>query len=430
MELWPKITEELLYYVWKSRSFDQQDLRTTNGDEIKILQPGIQNYDSGPDFSNARLQIGETVWAGHVEMHVYSSDWHKHGHQSDDAYRNVILHVVFDHDKEIARSTGELIPVLELKSRIPKHLMQNYFQLIEAQLDIPCEKVIHQADLSKFSIWKYRLVVQRLERKTAFAKEILEVSKGDWEEVLYRSLCKYFGGKVNTPGFEALAARLPYLVIHKNKHQPKAIEALLFGVAGFLEAEHRDEYYRELKTEFSFLRKKYKLEAIPAVNWKFSRMLPAGFPTIRLAQLAALLLKNDNLFSQIKNASSIPQLYKLFDVQINSYWDTHYHFGKSSEKKIKNPGKEFQNILLINAVVPVIFNYGKYTGEEQYIEKAIDILEKIKAENNHIVKKWKELGFVTQNAFDSQSLIELRKEYCYHKKCLQCVIGNSLIGKG
>jgi hypothetical protein len=429
MELWPKITEELLYYVWKSRSFDQEGLQTTNGEDIKIIQPGMQNYDSGPDFSNARIQIGETLWAGHVEMHVYSSDWNRHGHQSDKAYRNVILHVVFDHDKEIARHTGENIPTLELKNRIPIHLMRNYFQLVEANLDIPCEKVIHHADLSKFSIWKYRLVVQRLERKTSFVKEILETSAGDWEEVLYRSLCKYFGGKVNTPGFEALAARLPYLLLHKNRHHPKAVEALLFGVAGFLEADHKDDYFLELKTEFSFLRKKYSLEPIPAVTWKFSRMLPAGFPTIRLAQLAAILLKNEKLFSEIKNAASLKDMFAIFDVQIHEYWDTHYHFGKSAEKKKKNPGKDFQDVLLINAVVPVVFNYGKHTGEEQYTEKAIDILEKLKSENNHIVKKWKELGFSAQNAFDSQALIELRKEYCYHKKCLQCAIGNSLIGK-
>lgn len=423
----PIIKEDLLYYLWKTKSFDLSGLKTTDGKLIEVIDFGNQNYDSGPDFSNAKIKIDETIWAGNVEMHVYASDWEKHSHDVDKAYDNVILHVVFDYDKDVYTTTEHLIPCVELKDRIDKTLISSYTRLINNNLWIPCERSIAQVDELTISFWMQRLIIERLESKVKYLNTILGIKENDWEETLYIALMRYMGAKVNTEPFENLAKKLPYKLILKNKDNLQHIEALLYGQAGMLLAEYEDEYFQQLKQDYSFLSKKYSLTSISPVAWKFARMRPAGFPTVRIAQVAQILFHEQHLFSKIKEIEDIKVLRSLFEVTPSAYWEEHYRFGKSSTKKPKKLSNAFIDVLIINVIAPILFLYGKQVGDESFKEKAISHLEQIKAEKNKIIDKFKSLDINAKSAADSQALIQLKKAYCDEKRCMSCAIGNRII---
>ena len=426
----PNIRERLLYYVWKTKNFDHQSLQTVDGKEIEIHQYGIHNMDSGPDFSNARLTIDGVLWVGHVEMHTRSSDWNSHQHQADPAYKSVILHVVFDHDEEVFDCTGRQLPCLELKSRIPSHILQNYHFLLQAQSQIACQNLLTPASFSTFQIWKYTLVSQRLIRKCAELRAQLIKSQQDWETLLYHQVCKYLGGKVNRENFLTLAQRCDRSIIQKNADDPIKIEALLFGMAGFLDEDHRDlPYAQSLKQTFDFMKKKYQLKSMDRFSWKFSRMMPAGFPTVRIALLSALLLKHPQLFGHIRELKRYEEVYECFKVEAPEFWKHHYHFRKQSPRAIQGISQELSHILLINAVIPVLFLFAKSTDDLQLQEKCIDWLDQIPAENNQIIRKMRSIGFEAKSAADSQALIELDTQFCAQKYCASCAIGAQLIGR-
>jgi hypothetical protein len=427
--LTPIIREDLLYYLWKTKSFNLSDLLTEDGQPIEIIDFGNQNYDSGPDFSNGKVKIGETIWAGNIEMHVYSSDWERHNHDLDKAYDNVILHVVYEHDREVHTTTEQFIPCLELKNRIPKKLKQNYSQLISNNNWIPCENQLPNVPNHTVTFWLQRMVAERLESKTEYLKSILEYTNNDWEETMYVFLMRYMGARVNMDPFESLAKNLPLSIIQKNKDVLQTIEALLFGQAGMLLATHTsDNYYESLKSEYLFLSKKYQLTNIPPVSWKFARMRPAGFPTIRIAQMAQIICNTEHLFSQILDAKEIKSIRHLFHAIPSEYWEDHYRFGTDSIYKEKHLGDGFIDLIIINVVSPILFLYGKSIADEQYCERAIKHLESLKPEQNKIITNYKALGIKTSSAADSQGLLQLKKAYCDPKLCLSCSIGNKLIG--
>jgi len=423
----PIIREDLLYYIWKTKTFDIIDLKTTNDQPVDIIQFGTQNHDSGPDFSNGKIKIGDTTWVGNIEMHVYSSDWERHCHDIDKAYDNVILHVVFEHDKEVYTTTEQLIPCLELKNRIAQPILKKYGQLLANNNWIPCEKHISKVEHHTISFWLQRLVAERVGNKTGVLKSILDQTRTNWEETLYIYLTRYMGARVNMDPFESLAKSIPYVLIQKNRNDLLTIEALLFGQAGMLDADFKSNYFKELKKEYRFLANKYNLNSLPPVSWKFARMRPVGFPTIRIAQLAQILFHNDRLFSKIILENDTGALRNLFKVKTSPYWDSHYRFGKETKTKEKNIGDGFIDQLIINVICPIVFLYGKYVADEGYCERAINHLETIKAENNNIVRKFKSIGVSCNTAADSQALIQLKKEYCDDKLCVTCAIGNSII---
>jgi hypothetical protein len=425
----PIIREDLLYYIWKTKSFDMVDLKTTNNQHISIIQFGNQNFDSGPDFSNGTVKIGDTVWVGNIEMHVYSSDWERHCHDIDKAYDNVILHVVFEHDKEVYTTSEQLIPCVELKNRIPKKILSKYGQLLANNNWIPCEKQISKIERHTISFWLQRLVAERLESKTKYLNQILHKTNTNWEEALYIYLSRYMGARVNKDPFEALANGLPFLLIQKNRNDLQKLEALLFGQAGMLEAGFEDDYFLELKKEYKFLAIKYKLKAMSPISWKFARMRPVGFPTIRIAQFAQILYKTDRLFSQIILEDDTKGIKKIFKVRPSPYWDNHYRFGKEAKYLEKKTGNSFIDQLIINVVCPVMFLYGKHIADERYCERAIHHLESIKPEANKIVRKFNTIGVSCKTASESQALIELKSSYCNEKQCVSCAIGNSIINK-
>jgi len=421
------MTEDFLHFIWKQHLFDKSNLETTAGEKISVEHPGTHNIDAGPDFFNAKIKIGKTLWAGNVEIHLRSSDWKKHSHNTDKEYDNIILHVVNEDDAEIKRSDKTLIPTLVLSDRIDKSLVDNYEKLISSRYRIPCEQQISSVKDFLVNHWLERMLVERLERKSDALFSLLKQNKNNWEETFYFLLAKNFGFKLNAQPFEELARATPLGVLAKHKNNLPQVEALLFGQAGMLDKKFKEEYPSSLKREYDFLKVKFKLEKQVSAAWKFLRLRPSNFPTLRIAQFAQLVHHSSHLFSKILECEKINKIRKLFDVTASGYWDSHYVFEKKSVSKQKTLGASAMDIIIINSVVPLIFSYGMFRSEEHYKERALRLLEQLPAEKNSVISKWESLGIKVGSSFRSQALLELMNEYCSPKKCLHCNIGNKLI---
>lgn len=416
--------EALLHSIWKTKNFDCTDLETTDGDQLKIKNFGIHNYDSGPDFLDGRVVIANTTWAGHIELHIKSSDWQAHKHQNDPAYNNVILHVVYENDKIICNQNGQQIPTLELKNRMPLSYEDGYNKLINSQTWVPCANHLSNVNKDKLPFFLERLLIQRLERKQTQINLLLEQTNNNWEEVLYRLILKYFGLKVNAEAFEKLAGLLPHSLLTKQESTFKK-ESLLFGLSGILKIE--DDYVGKLKTEFNHLKAKYDLTPLSGVEWKYSRMRPANFPSVRLAQIAALFQNTPQVFNTLISEFELTKLKEIFNVQLGEYWNTHYVPGKKSASKKKTIGAATIDTLIINVFAPIVFCYAVKTANEKLKHRALNLLNDVKAENNTIIRHWKELGLQADSAARTQSLIELKNEYCQKQNCLNCQIGQQII---
>ncbi|MGB0430962.1 MAG: DUF2851 family protein [Bacteroidia bacterium] len=417
------VKESLIHFIWQNKLLNADRLFTTKNEPIGIKSVGIHNHDAGPDFKNAQIQIGEQLWAGHVEIHVNTSDWLKHGHQNDENYKNVILHVVLFNDIELD------MPTIELNGKIQKSILNSYENLMKSQSWIACAPKITEIEEFTISQFKSRLIVERLELKIESIKKDLDQTNNDWDEVFYRNLLRYAGLKVNKTGFEALAEKLPYKLIAKYSTNIIQIEALLFGVAGFLN-EINDSYQKQLQTEYLFLKHKHKLSELSKNLWQFATLRPANFPTVRLAQLATLFYSKKLAFSQISRNSATELCNEILNTTASEYWDKHYHFGKISKVlRKKKIGKTYTNLLIINHYAPIIYAYGWYKGSFELKEKAIELLQNTKSENNNIIKNWLALGVNSESALDSQALIHLKTKYCDLKKCLNCSIGIKLLRK-
>ena len=413
--------EEFLYYLWENR-LTNKGLNTTEGEAVDIVATGYRNTDSGPDYLEAKIRIGDKLWAGHVEIHVKSSDWIRHGHQNDKAYKNVILHVVYENDAQVNE-----IPTLELKGHFDESLFLQYQKLISSKNWIPCEKSITQVPVFTRLSWLDRMAVERLESKSETVTKILEANQFDWEDALYKLLMRYFGLKVNNEAFEYLANILPFKTLLKHADNLLQLEAMLMGCAGFLEEEFTEEYPLLLKREFAVMRAKFNLLTMPAERWKFLRMRPSNFATIRLAQMAQLIHKNGCLFSKIKTAKDTTEVKALFDVKASEYWKTHYRFEVPAESKPKHLGNTTADVLIINAVTPLLFCYGKLHKDESVCDTAIQFLEDTEAEDNAIIRHFAQCGIKAENAMQTQALLHLYNMYCKRKRCLECRIGNVLL---
>ena len=434
--------EEFLYYLWENRLIDKT-LQTSEGEAVDVVATGYRNTDSGPDFLEARIQIGNKLWAGHVEIHVKTSDWNRHGHQTDKAYKNVILHVVYENDTKVND-----IPTLELKGHFDGSLYAQYQKLISSKNWIPCEKSIAQVPVFTRLSWLDRMAVERLESKSGTVTKILEANQFDWEDALYKLLMRYFGLKVNNEAFEYLSNILPFKTLLKHADNLLQLEAMLFGCAGFLEEDFTEDYPLLLKREYSVMKAKFNLLTMPAERWKFMRMRPSNFPTIRLAQMAQLIHKNGSLFSRIREAKNTAEVKALFDVAASAYWEMHYRFGvglsyhssrngdvrlpqcdSPTNPKPKHLGDATADVLMINAVAPLLFCYGKLHKDESVCETAMQFLEETEAEDNAIIRHFAQCGITTENAMQTQALLHLYNMYCKRKRCLECRIGNVLLHK-
>jgi hypothetical protein len=420
------VKERLLQFIWQFQHFNRNGLTTVTGEEVQVQQVGRYNTNQGPDFLDARIRVGNTDWAGSVELHTLTSDWYKHGHQADRNYDNVILHVVWEHD--VGKREGPLIPILELNDKVPKWLLQRYEEWMHTASFIPCERSINTFPALNWKSWKDRLVIERLERRANWVDSYCRQNNYHWEETGWWLIARNFGMPVNADAFESIARSIPVRLLAKRKQQLIQLEALLFGQAWLLNKKFREKYPRLLQKEYRFLQKSFGLEPV-TVPVHFLRMRPANFPTVRLAQLAALVNKSSQLFSKIREEDRLTEIRSLFDVTANDYWHYHYRFDEDTAFREKKLGKSMIDSIIINAVCPLLFAYGTYHKLQQYKDRALDWLEKTPAELNSITRAFRGLGISGKTAFDSQALLELKTHYCDQRKCLECGVGNFLLAK-
>jgi hypothetical protein len=421
--------EDFLHYLWKFKKFDTSNLHTSNGEAITIINSGQYLQFSGPDFFNAQITVANQKWAGNVEIHLKSSDWYVHHHERDEAYDSVILHVVWEHDTEIFRKNNTEIPVLELKKYVAKETLENYQSLITPKSWVFCEKELASINSFTFKNWQERLFFERLERKSKHIQELLEQTNQDWEAVLFCLLAKNFGLNTNGDLFLRIVQSIPFTIIRKESFELENLEALLFGKAGLLMGDKEDSYFKDLVTRFNYLSHKYQLEESVFEPVQFFKHRPDNFPTIRLSQLAGLYSNQHNLFSKLIEAKSVEDIYKIFKVFVSDYWQTHYLFDKESPKKKKALSTSFIDLIIINTIIPVQFAYAKSQGAS-ISEQLIDLLQDVAPESNGIIQKFYSFQIKAQNAFETQSLLQLKNEYCNKSKCLECAIGMELLKKG
>lgn len=420
------MTEEFLHFIWKYGLFRREGMVADTGEEVSVISLGEHNGNAGPDFLNARVVIGNTIWAGNVEMHLRSSDWVVHGHHQDKAYDNVVLHVVCQYNGEVKRSDGEIIPTVELSFN-PDHY-ENYRGLLDRKSELPCGDKLSRVDNMVVSLWLNALAVERLGQKTQMIAGMLEQYKNDLEAVFYIVLARSFGFGLNAEPFELLARSLPFHILQRHRDNPLQAEALLLGQAGFLEDPLLfEDYFSKLRAEYLHLKNKYQLKPLPGHIWKFLRLRPMNFPTVRIAQFAALMSKTGGLFSRAIACSQVKCLHQLFNVCAAEFWNTHYTFDTPSPERPKALGAGSVNILLINTVIPFLFHYGSITGREDTKELALTWLSQLPPEKNRIVSRWEHFGRKPVSALDSQALIQLSQAYCKRKRCLSCSIGVQVI---
>lgn len=423
--------EQLLHYVWRHKMFPLQEMHTTDGKLVEVIDPGLHNRNAGPDFFNAKVKIDGTLWVGNVEIHDRSHDWYVHGHDHDSAYNNVVLHVAGVVDDNVITSDGKFLPQLQLD--VPKEINDHYKELLETDQYPPCYKII--PDLTKLTIhsWMSALQTERLEQKTEAIKARVDRNNGSWEDGYFTTLARNYGFGINGDAFEMWANTLPLKAVDHHRDDVFQIEAIFMGQAGLLELNtipsqyQRDAlnegYFAKLRNEYQYLAHKFSMKPMDATMWRFLRLRPQNFPHIRISQLANLYYSRRAGLSSLVECTTIEQLKAMLATSVTPYWETHYTFGSTSCRNDKNLSPASLNLLMINTAIPMLFAYGKHKSDEAICDRAFDLLEQLKAENNYITRLWQQCGLTAQNAGDSQALIQLKKEYCDKKDCLRCRIG-------
>ena len=418
-----------MQYIWKHRLWRSEDMETNDGRHVRVLDPGLLNTDSGPDFFNAKVDIDGQTWVGNIEMHVRASDWKRHGHDKDAAYDSVVLHVVEKDDAPVYRTNGERIPQLVLE--VSPLFNSSYNQLVGSKQELPCESIVKNVPSLTIAEWVERLAFERLHSKVQRVRDLLDMFNGSWEDVCYVTLSRNLGFGINNEAFERLARRTPLRLLHKHSDSLLQIEALPFGQAGMLDptATGSDAYYRQLCSEYAFLSNKFSLQPMEPESWKMFRIRPQNFPYRRIAMLAHYIEGSFRLMSNILDANGEKELRKLFQVELSGYWSNHYSFGKPSERPSPALSNSSIDIVLINTVAPLYYAYGEITGNYALTDKAVALLESLKAEKNSIVSTFVAAGIACDNALTSQALIELKRSYCDARKCIYCKIGHRLLSE-
>lgn len=416
------MNERLLHFIWQFQYFNRSELRTEDGEALTIVHPGVYNTQQGPDFLNAKVVIGQTLWAGNIEIHIKSSHWNRHGHTSDPNYSNIILHVVWEDDCHHHLN----LPVLTLQPLVSKFMLMRFNDLMAAKVFVPCEAHLPVFDNIKWTAWKERVAIERLQRKSAFVLDLLKQANNHWEEVFWRMLARNFGMKVNADVFEEVAKSLPLTILAKHKSQIHQLEGFLFGQAGLLENDFTEQYPKLLKREYQFYSAKYQLQQASKKPF-FLRMRPQNFPTLRLAQLAMLVHQSSHLFSKIKETGAVATIKELLNVTANDYWHYHFLFDEPREYQPKQLGRQMVENIIINTVVPVLFAYGFSYNDSVLKDRAISWMEELLPEKNSITEKWAFYNVPNKTAFDSQALIELKNNYCDRRRCLECAVGNDIL---
>ncbi|MBK9176066.1 MAG: DUF2851 family protein [Flavobacteriales bacterium] len=419
--------EDLLQFIWEQGLYNHHALRTIDGAPVEVIKAGRIQRDSGPDLLDARLMIGGQQWAGNVEVHLRSSEWNAHGHQFDPAYDNVVLHVVYEHDMDVRTSSGRQVPTVELFPRIATGSIAAYQALMRGKGFVPCASQIQYVDHTRIGPWLERVLVERLERKAAEVEVLYRGLGNDAAETLYHLLARAFGLKVNAAPFGMLAQALPLKILLKHRDDLTRTEALLFGQAGLLQVDFVEEYPRLLQQEHAILAGMHGLRPAPMAAWKFGRMRPVNFPTVRIAQFAQLVMHCEGAFIDLLEINDTMVLRNRLDVVASEYWATHYTFDRPTKPVTKRLGTAGADHLIINAIVPGLFALGKMLGRERYADRALGLMEQLPAEANLVTRGWAALGLEADTAARGQALIELRNGYCSRRRCLFCGIGNQLL---
>jgi hypothetical protein len=423
------VAEDFIYFLWQYHQYSPEKLKTTDGKSLVVVNPGFRNSDSGPDFNEAHVKIEDMSWFGQVEMHIRSSDWLLHKHHIDPAYNNVVLHVVWEHDEEVHRPDGTTMPTIVLNNIVDSRIYNRYRLLQEALEPVPCSGQTNDIEEIRWFSMLDRCAVERLERKAIDISTILQECNDDWEETTYRLTLKYLGFKVNATPMEQLSKKLPYKILKKNAHQPAMVEALLFGQAGLL-GKRTNDYVKGLFHDYSFGRKKYTLQdPVVAHLWKFMRMRPANFPTLRLAQFAAIVIGNPHLFSLFLHEQEYKMIEERLRLPLSGFWNNHYHFDKSVRTYNPVIGKQAIQVLAVNVIAPLRAAYAQYVGDQSYMDSALNLLQQLPAERNKVIKAFDHIHFNKKTAFDSQAMINLYDKFCSQKQCLNCDIGIALMKK-
>ncbi|GHA72682.1 DUF2851 family protein [Pontibacter akesuensis] len=420
--------EDFLHYIWQHQYFAKADLATTDGQALQVLRVGFYNTDAGPDFREALLRVGEVEWSGSVEVHLNASDWHRHQHQHDQKYDQVVLHVVWEADVPVTRTDGTLVPVLELQQRVDLRLLQTYEMLQQAKNPIPCAAFWPEVPEITKKLMLERALVERLEEKGEQVLQSYRSYGNDWEQATYEALLRSFGFKINQAPFEQLAKALPLPVVRRHQQNLLQLEALLLGQAGFL-ADAADAYAQQLQREYTFLSHKYNLQplALQRHQWNFLRMRPANFPTVRLAQLAALLHQQQALFSRLLEADTVKKYEQLFQAPVSAYWQRHYLFGRENKAPATRMGKSSAQNLIINIAVPLLAACANFSGENTYLERAVSLLEQLRESSNKYTRLYEALRWHAKSAADNQAALSLYKRYCQPVNCMHCAVGNKIM---
>ncbi|MBC9930389.1 DUF2851 family protein [Chitinophaga qingshengii] len=426
MHVTPPLSEALFQHIWKCRLYRQEGLVTTNGEAIQVIHPGTHNHHSGPDFTGARIKIGTVLWAGPVELHLRSSDWYRHGHAGNAQYGQIILHVVYVHD--LPAGIGGYIRCLELQPYISNLLLQRYEELRLSAAFVPCSAHAGRVPPLVWASWQDRLLAQRWERRQQELLHWLSLNRYDWEETCYWAVARSYGAPVNAPAFLALAQSLPYRLLQQYLDQPLATEALLFGQAGLLEDTFSDVYPLQLQREYRRLQMQHRLEPLPAHSWRWLRMRPPSFPSIRIATLAALLQRHRRLFAGMLDVAARRELEQLFFVHPSPYWRSHYRF-QHLVAQTRLPGRQALHAVLINSVLPLLHLYGRCWHRPDYQELALTLLQELPPEDNHIIRAWEQLGVPAGQALGTQAMLELKQQYCEQKRCLECAVGTRILSQ-
>lgn len=423
------MNESFLHYIWKYKLFSTSVFLGTKNENIELIKTGDDHQDSGPDFFNAQIKVDGLWLAGNIEIHLKTSDWLKHQHHFDDVYNHLILHVVYEHDMDIPQNLSHHVPVLELKPYISPLLLTQYQTFFTNRSVVSCGSSITQVNDISWISWVNRLAVSKLENKSAYIESLFQFKQQNFEETLYVLLCRNFGFKTNSDAFELLAKQLPFHIIKKHLDQPHSVNALLFGMAGMLDEPFQEEYPRQLQNEFEFLKHKYNLIPLKKELWKFLRMRPVNFPTIRLAQLGAVLCQSQSLFHLLENRSDLKLIKQYFDIKLPAYWDTHFHFEKETQAQLKHIGEQSVDNIIINTVVPYLFFLAKHYHHEIYSDYAMKLLTHLPPEQNTKIKTYTELGVHPKNALETQALIYMYDQFCLKKRCLECQVAGFLLKK-
>lgn len=420
------LSERLLQFIWQFQYYHKQSLCITTGEALQILHPGTYNTNQGPDFLQAKIKIGDTVWAGNIEIHVAASDWFLHQHQHDENYGNIILHVVWQEDKKIEDIHKNLLPTLIIEPLVSALMLEHYEKLMYAQAFVPCQSYLPVLSAIGWQNWQERLLIERLEKRAAIVFQKLKETGNHWEDVFWQLLARNFGIPVNADAFESMAQTIPVSVLAKHKNSIQQLEGLLLGQSNLLSEQIDDDYVTLLQREYQFLKNKYKLTQA-TIKPAFLRMRPANFPTVRLAQLAMLIHQSEHLFSKILEAKTSEVVIGFLNVTANDFWHYHYQLHEASDYKPKVLGEQMAENIIINTVVPVVFAYGLFHNNQTYKDKAVEWLAQTKGEQNSIIKSWKFFGVSAENALQTQGLLELKKHYCDVRKCLDCAAGNKIL---